>query len=76
MLSGTDNPQMSKVQTFNGLIHRSGRFRSFAEFAFDSIPSAVMNEKEINLGTAMGGPEKCLRRPNHLQSLFDSKAFP
>jgi hypothetical protein len=67
---------MSEVQTFNGLIHRSRRFWSFAEFAFDSISSAVMNKKEIHFGTAMGGPEKCLGRPNHLQSLFDRKAFP
>ena len=76
MLSGIDNPQMSEVQTFNGLVHRSGRFWGFAEFAFDSVPSAVVDEKEINFGSAMGGPEKCLRRSNDFQSLFNSKAFP
>jgi len=67
---------MGLVQTFNGLVHRSGRFRSFAEFAFDSIPAAMMNEKEIHLGAAAGGSEKCLGRSNDLQSLFDSKTVP
>ena len=76
MFSGIDNPQMGKVQTIDGLVHRFGYFGSFAEFALNPIPSTVMDEKEINLGTAMGRPEKCLRGSDDLQNLFDSKAFP
>jgi hypothetical protein len=58
MLSGIDDPQMAKLQTFKGLVHRFRYFRGFAEFAFNSVPAAVMDEKKINLSTAMGGPEK------------------
>jgi hypothetical protein len=59
-ISGMDDPQMRKVQGFKGLVHRFGRFRGFAEFAFNSIAAAVKNEEEMNLSTTMGGPEKCL----------------
>jgi len=76
MFSGIDDPKMGEVQTLNGLMHRFGYFGGFAEFAFDSVPAAVMDEKKINLGTAMGGPEKCLRGPEDLQNLFDGKPFP
>ena len=76
MFSGIDNPQMGEVQTLKGLVHRFGDFWGFAEFALNPIPLAVMDEKEINLGAAMGCPEKRLGRPDDLQSLFDSKAFP
>ena len=76
MFSRIENPQMGEFQTLNGLVHRFGYLRSFAELAFDPIPAAVIDEKEINLGTAVGGPEKCLGRFNDLQDLFDGKAFP
>ena len=76
MLSRIDDPQMGEIQTLKGLVHRFGYFRGFAEFAFNSVPAAVIDEKKINLSTAMGGPEKCLGRLNDLQNLFDSKAFP
>jgi hypothetical protein len=76
MFPGIDNPQVGEVQALKGLIHRLGYFRGFTEFAFNSITPAVMNEKEINLSTAMGGPEKRLRRLDDLQDLFDGKAFP
>jgi len=76
MLSGIDDPQMGEIQTLKGLVHRFGYFRGFAEFAFNSVPAAVIDEKKINLSTTMGGPEKCLGRLNDLQSLFNSKAFP
>jgi hypothetical protein len=62
MLSGIDDPQMGEVQTFKGLVHRFGYFRGFAELAFNFVPAAVIDEKKINLSTAMGGPEKCLGR--------------
>ena len=45
MLSGIDDPQTGEVQTFEGLVHRFGYFRSFAEFAFNPVPAAVMDEK-------------------------------
>ena len=76
MLSGMDDPEMGKVQTLQHLVHRFGCFRGFAEFAFNSIASAVKNEEEINLSTTMGGPEKCLGRFNDPHNLFDGKAFP
>jgi hypothetical protein len=76
MLSGMDDPEMGKVQTLQGLVHRFGYFRGFAEFAFNPIPSAVKNEEEINLSTTMGGPEKCLGRFKDPQNLFDGKTFP
>jgi len=76
MLPGIDDPQMAKVQTLKGLVHRFGYFGGFAEFAFDPIPVAVMDEKKIKLSTAMGGPEKCLGRLHDLQKLFDGKALP
>jgi hypothetical protein len=66
MFTGIDDPQMGEVQTLKGLVHRFGYFRGFAEFAFDSIPAAVRDEKKINLSTAMGGPEKCLGGLNDL----------
>ena len=76
MLSGMDDPQMGKVQTLQGLVHRFGYFRGLTEFAFNPIPAAMKNEEKINLSTAMGGPEKCLGWFNDLQNLFDGKAFP
>lgn len=76
MFSGIDDPQMGEGQTLKGLVHRFGYLWGFAEFAFNPIPSTMMDEKEINLGTTVGCPEKRLGRPNDLQSLFDSKAFP
>ena len=76
MLSGIDNPQMGEVQTFKGLVHRFGDFGGFAEFGFNSVPAAVIDEEKINFSTAMGGPEKCLGWLKDLQNLLDSKAFP
>ena len=46
MLSGIDDPQMGEVQTLKGLVHRFGYFRGFAEFAFNSVPAAVIDEKK------------------------------
>ena len=57
MFSGINNPQMGEVQTLKALVHRFGYFRGFAEFAFNSVPAAVMDEKKVNLSVAMGGPE-------------------
>ena len=37
MLSGMHDPEMGKVQTLHRLVHRFGYFRSFAEFALNSI---------------------------------------
>ena len=71
MFSGIDNPQVGEVQALKGLTYRLGCFRGFTEFAFNSIPPAVMKEKEINLSTGMGGPEKRLRR---FTSICDSRS--
>ena len=49
-----NDPKMGEIQALKGLVHRFGYFWGFAEFAFNPIPSAVMDEKEINLGTTMG----------------------
>ena len=67
---------MGEVQTLKGLVHRLGYSRGFAEFAFNSIPAAVIDEKKINLSTAMCSPKKCLGRINDPQDLLDGKAFP
>jgi hypothetical protein len=66
MFFGTEDPQMGEVQTREGLGHRFGYLGGFAELAFNPIPAAVMDEKMINLGTAMGGPEKGLGWPKNL----------
>ena len=76
MFSGIDNPQMGEIQTLNGLVHRFGYFWGFGEFALNSIPSAVMDEKEINLGAAVGCPEKRLGRSERFQRLLNGKTFP
>jgi hypothetical protein len=47
MLPRINDPQMGEVQTLEGLIHRFGYLRGFAEFAFDPVPPAVMDENII-----------------------------
>jgi len=44
MFSRIDDPQMGEVHTLKGLVHRFGYSGGFAEFAFNSIPPAVMDE--------------------------------
>ncbi len=44
MVSGIDNPKMSEVKTLQGLVHRFRNFRGFGEFAFNSIPAAVLEQ--------------------------------
>ena len=46
MFSGIDDPQMGEVQALKGLVHRFGYFGGFAEFAFNSVPAAVIDEKK------------------------------
>jgi len=73
MLAGINNPKMAEVQALNGLVHRLGRFRGLAEFAFDPIPAASMYEERSISAPLWVAQKNCLRRLYNLQGLFEAK---
>jgi hypothetical protein len=76
VLTGINDPQMSKGEVLKGDTHRFGDLGSLIELKLYTIALSLMEKKKIQFGTAISGPEIYLGRSHDLHELVEGKSFP
>jgi hypothetical protein len=76
MLTGINDPQMSKGEILYCDTHGFGDLGSLVELKLYTVALSLMEKKKIQFGTAIGGPEIYLGRSHDLHELMEGESFP
>jgi hypothetical protein len=74
--AGIDDPKMFKVQVVQRDAHGSGDSWRFTELEFHTVTAAAVEEKQIELSAAIGGPKEPLGGTADIQKLIHGKSLP
>jgi hypothetical protein len=67
---------MVQPQILQGDPHRWRESRSILEFHLDPVAAASLQEKEIQFGARVCGPEICCFRSHQFENRFDGESLP
>jgi len=76
MLSGVDDPQVMEIEVLKSSVYGLCNKWCLVELHFHTVTTASVEKKKIDSHSIMGGPEKRLRRFNHVQDLLQGEPFP